>query len=506
MFHSHRLMSRVVYSNGPGQGTGVGGILSPSSKPPPASPAPAAEIHVVFQTAEGVILRGTPLHLNRHAVVWKLHHPGLAPRLSETLDQFKIIFQERTVYAGRAVISNLVDAGIDIVCDATLDEASWAGLDFTAPPAAGQLAQEFRKFLAEWQKLYQVAPEFKVIIADLQTFLTDLRLWLEQVELGMRAAPATHRQSLEQKVTGELAPAILPLLTNFFEKFENQLRRLAPEQLPGHQAFARRQLHPLLLCSPFLYRCFAKPLGYAGDYEMVNMMMREPLEGASLYAKIINLWFVRQPPAEAHRNRIQRLVKHIEEKAAQGARRGRPARILSVGCGPVHEVQQFLKDSHLADHAHFTLLDFNQETLDYCQNIVLEAQRKYGRHTRFAFVKKSVQQIVKESTRSGDAATQYDLIYCAGLFDYLSDAVCQRLTDIFYGWLAPGGRLVTTNVDVFNPRRLTMEHIMEWHLFYRRGTDLMALKPAAAATDWCTVKSDPTGVNIYFEAQKPDRE
>jgi len=505
MFHSHRQMSRVVYSNGPGQSTGVGGISSPPFKPLPALPVPAAEIQVVFQTAEGLILRGTPLHLNRHAVVWKLHHPSLAPRLSETLNQFKIIFQERTVYAGRAVISNLVDAGIDIVCDATLDEASWAGLDFTAPPAAGQLTQEFKKFLGEWQKLYQVAPEFKVVLADLQIFLTDLRLWLEQVELGMRAAPATHRQSLEQKVTGELGPAILPLLTNFFEKFENQLRGLGPEQLPGHQAFARRQLHPLLLCSPFLYRCFAKPLGYAGDYEMVNMMMRAPLEGASLYAKIINLWFVRQPPAEAHRNRIQRLVKHIEEKAAQGARRGRPARILSVGCGPVHEVQEFLKESHLADHAHFTLLDFNQETLDYCQNTVTEAQTKFGRHTQFAFVKKSVQQIVKESARS-DAATQYDLIYCAGLFDYLSDTVCQRLTDIFYGWLAPGGRLVTTNVDVCNPRRLTMDHIMEWHLFYRRSADLMALKPATAAADWCAVKSDPTGVNIYFEAQKPDRE
>jgi hypothetical protein len=32
------------------------------------------------------------------------------------------------------------------------------------------------------------------------------------------------------------------------------------------------------------------------------------------------------------------------------------------------------------------------------------------------------------------------------------------------------------------------------------------LKPAAAPADFCAVKADPTGVNIYFEAQKPQRE
>jgi len=473
-----------------------------------ASSSGASEIQIVFQTTDGVTLRGTPIHFNRHTAVWELYNPSSAPRLSETLPGFKIIFQERTVYAGRAVISNLVDAGAKIICDATLDEANWAGLDFTAPLPDGQLANEFKNFLGEWQKFYKVSAEFKIVVADLQTFLTDLRLWLEQVDLGLRAAPASQRHSREQKIAGELAPAILPLLTNFFEKFESALRQVEPELLSAHQHFARRQLHPLLLCSPFLYRCFVKPLGFAGDYEMVNMMLREPLEGASLYAKIINLWFVRQPPAEAHRNRIARLVRQLQDTAARVARTAPPARILSVGCGPAHEVQQFLRASHLANRVHFTLIDFNEETLANCQSAVNEAKIKGGRNTQFQFVKKSVQQIVRESARQAEpeAGKPFDLVYCAGLFDYLSDAFCRQLTDIFYGWLTPGGRLVTTNVDDYNPRRLTMEHIMEWHLFYRSSADLLALKPAAAPEDGCTVKSDATGVNLYFEAQKPDRE
>lgn len=495
-------MTPVVHSNG----HATSGLSSPPAKSRPLpSASAAAEIQIVFQNADGATLRGTPLHFNRHTAVWELYQTDSAPRLSETLANFKIIFQERTVYAGRAVISNLLDAGGKIICDATLDEANWNNLDFSSPPKDGLVANEFKKFLGEWQKLYKVSPEFKVIIADMQTFLTDLRLWLEQVELGLRAAPANKRRDLEQKISDELAPSILPLLTNFFEKFENVLREVEPELLSAHQNFARRQLHPLLLCSPFLHRCFMKPLGYAGDYEMVNMMLRDPLEGASLYAKIINLWFVKQPPAEAHRNRIARLVRQLQDTTARAAHAGRKAKILNIGCGPAHEVQQFLRESHLADRAHFTLIDFNEETLAHCQSVVNEAKSKGGRNTQFNFVKKSVQQIVRESGRrnAADVNEQFDLVYCAGLFDYLSDTFCQQLTDIFYGWLAPGGKLVTTNVDDYNPRRLTMDHIMEWHLFYRRSADLLALKPDAAPEDLCVVKADATGVNLYFEAQKP---
>ena len=79
--------------------------------------------------------------------------------------------------------------------------------------------------------------------------------------------------------------------------------------MPAHQAFGRRQLHPLILASPFVYRTLQKPLGHAGDYEMVNMIMRDPYEGASLFAKAFNVCALSRPPIVAHRNRLQYLGK-----------------------------------------------------------------------------------------------------------------------------------------------------------------------------------------------------
>ena len=505
-------MNLTFNGNGHGNGNGANGLLEqpPKKAAKPLAVAPSSavkESQVTFQTVEGMELRGTPVRVTRHATVFELYNPSVTPRLSEALGEFQIILQGRAIYSGRAVVRSVVDAGTKIVCEATLNESSWADLNLVlAVERKGGLAQEFKTFLQEWQKLYKVSPEFKVVIADMQTFLTDLRLWLEQVELGIRSAPAGNRPGLEQETAGELGRLILPALTNLFEKFESTLQGVDPDLQPAHQTFGRRQLHPMLLCSPFLYRCFSKPLGYAGDYEMVNMMMRDPLEGGSLYAKIINLWFLMQPPAEAHRNRIRRLTQQIEARTARAAGLGRTARILNVGCGPAHEVRQFLQESHLADQAQFTLMDFNEETLTHCQTVLEEVKKQCYRTTPIRYVKKSVQQILKGSAKSVERATDghYDLIYCAGLFDYLSDSVCRKLTNIYYEWLVSGGLLVTTNVDVYNPRRITMDYIMEWHLFYRKGADLLALKPDAAPADLCAVRSDSTGANIYFEAQKPD--
>jgi len=169
--------------------------------------------------------------------------------------------------------------------------------------------------------------------------------------MGIRSAPAGNRPGLEQETASELGRLALPALTNLFEKFESTLERIDPDLQPMHQTFwpAPASSHAALLALSL--SLLLQAAGYAGDYEMVNMMMRDPLEGGSLYAKIVNLWFLMQPPAEAHRNRIRRLVEQIEDRTARAAASGRPARILNVGCGTAHEVQQFLQESHLADRA-----------------------------------------------------------------------------------------------------------------------------------------------------------
>jgi extracellular factor (EF) 3-hydroxypalmitic acid methyl ester biosynthesis protein len=89
-------------------------------------------------------------------------------------------------------------------------------------------------------------------------------------------------------------------------------------------------------------------------------------------------------------------------------------------------------------------------------------------------------------------------VYCAGLFDYLSDRTCKRLMQHFYNLATPGGLVVSTNVHKNNPVRYFMEHIMEWHLIYRDEAKMQALAPDGK------VRLDVTGINVFLEVRKPE--
>ena len=157
----------------------------------------------------------------------------------------------------------------------------------------------------------------------------------------------------------------------------------------------------------------------------------------------------------------------------------------------------------------FTLVDFNTETLEHVRAALTSIKSAHGRSTPLQFVQRSVQSIIKDFARGAGPSTEalYDFVYCAGLFDYLSDAVCKRLVSVMYEMLAPGGLLLATNVtDALNssrPFRYSMEYILDWHLVYRTGAQMLAMLPQPTLADSATARVEETGVNVFLEIRKP---
>jgi extracellular factor (EF) 3-hydroxypalmitic acid methyl ester biosynthesis protein len=508
--HAVRVMTQVVRGNG----NGSNGHLHKAKRVAPLAVAASSEgekeSFVTFQTAEGVKLRGSLSRVTRHNAVFELYNPEVTPRFSEALDSFAVVMQSRRVYSGRAVVSKVLDAGTHEAVEVTLDEAGWINLQFgLLVEQHGQLAREFGNFLHDWQKLYILSPEFKVVVADMQTFLHDLRLWLDQLELGIRGFQQPLRASLEKEAVETLAKPVIQSIDAFIERFESCVARLDAEAHPQHYAHLRRQLHPLLLCSPFASRAFSKPLGYAGDYQVVDMMIRPPFEGATMFAKIINVWLLGQSPAQAHRNRVDYLERKLLEETMRAKAAGRTTRILNLGCGPAEEVRRFFAKQKLSQHTSLTLVDFNEETLRYLQDELNNIKKHLVRPMSFRLIKRSVFQILKNGGRGLRQVPeeQFDYIYCAGLFDYLSDHVCKQLLNIFYDMLAPGGLLLATNAtDALNasrPFRYSMEYMLDWHLIYRNKARLAAVAPDLADPDKIAVIAENTGANLFLEVRKP---
>lgn len=463
--------------------------------------AKALDAMVVCENSRGAEIHGTLLRLARHEVSFEIYSASDIVQMSEVLSDFRILVREQPIYSGRAVITHLINAGPVVVCQANLQDA-WLDLDvLNLARQPGQLRDAFGDLIRGWQHVYKILPECKVIIADIQSFLFELRHWVEEVELGLSGAGEVEKAAAVRQAVAELVKPVTPCLNHLFEKFEMASAGIAEDLQPAHGMYVKRQLHPLLLCAPFMHRIYRKPLGYAGDYEMVNMILRDPNEGSSLYAKVLNTWFLSQVPAEAHRNRVKLLTQKLQDEIARRRAAPRPTRIFNLGCGPAREVQDLIQSSELSSNADFTLLDFNDETLAFSRRTLEETRRRYNRNTRVQLVKKSVAQVIKAGTRA--ATPEYDLVYCAGLFDYLPDRVCQQLMNMFYSMLQPGGLLLATNVDNSNPIRNIMGYVFEWRLIERSAAQLRALTPEGARPDDCRIVSDSTGCNVFIEVRKP---
>ncbi len=451
-----------------------------------------------FRNSQGNEARGNLIHLSRKEVVFEVYNPYSIVQLSEVLRDVHILRGERTIYDGKATVTNLMATGIASIVSATLTDP-WSELADLVP---GQgLREEVERVVREYETDGIIRPSYQAAVSGFRSFLGKISRLLEQVDIAARVDSSEMPLDAEWELFNEIKEPIFPKIEELLGVFESEAKQISPEEVPRHKAFAHCEIHPLVLCSPYVYRTYTKPLGYAGDYEMVNMMLRDTLEGPNTYAKLVNLLFQEQAPAKAHRSRIQILLDLIRSEAARSVERKRPLRILNIGCGPAAEVQRFIRLDDLSEQCEFHLLDFNEETICYARRKIREAKRASGRKPRFEFIHKSIHELLKEVARHGKTASipSYDMIYCAGLFDYLSDRVCKRLLQVFYDWTFPGGLLAVTNVHPSNPIRYFMEHLLEWHLIYRNQSDMASLAHGLAIP---RIYLDMTGVNVFMEIRK----
>lgn len=457
---------------------------------------------VLFNNSQGKSASGTLLHITRTHIVFEVYNPYSVVQMSEVLQQFRVMRGDRLIYKGHASVTGLVHTGLMVIVSSTLLD-TWMDLD--GLKLGEDLDFEAERFIQDWESSRKIRQSYQILVSSMSNFMAELSTWLEEAEVGVLGTG--NNAESENKNEAFLENVITPIadkLAYFFGRFETEARKIPPEETMTHKAFARRELHPFMLCDPFSHRTYSKPLGFAGDYEMVNMMLRESENnGSSIYSRIINTLSTSVAAAEAHRNRVRMLETIIIKEAERVIEEEQ--RIFSafnLGCGPAVELQRLIRNFENTDACSFTLCDFNQTTLDYARIKLNEAMRQSGREPLLAFVKKSVDQLLREDQIGAESNLQSaDLVYCAGLYDYFPDHICRRLTSLLYDNIKPGGLLILTNVHPSNPNRHGMEHLLEWYLVYRDENTILDLVPDGAKARAKAV-NDPTGMNVFLKIRK----
>jgi extracellular factor (EF) 3-hydroxypalmitic acid methyl ester biosynthesis protein len=470
--------------------------FSPSRTPDTVHPIRPIDPVISFRNSQGEAVRGTLTNVQRRSLVLEIYNPYSIVQVSEVLNDLNIRSGERSIYKGKAVVTSLLNTGLMAVVSVVLID-EWSDLNVVRGDLT-RISDEAQRFVDDWESRFRISSRYQVIVSEMRSFLAETSRWADQADMSA-ALPRDADGRIRDDVFHELALPLMKKGREFLIRIEAEAASVPAEDSVAHRNFAQSALHPLLLRAPFVYRTFAKPMGYAGDYEMVNQILGDPRQGPNTYFQIVNTLFLNCVVAEAHRQRIDILVDYLNRAAERAQREERQVNILNVGCGPAVEIQRFIETHPDPGRLSFTLVDFSEETLQYTRGCIESAARAHGKTVNVKFVHESVHDLLKRAVRPDALSGQdkFDFVYCAGLFDYLSDKVCARLLQYFVLRSSDGGQVLVTNVHANNPERNGMEHLLEWHLIYRDEQQLESVLPLERSAT--RLYTDATGVNVFAE-------
>lgn len=232
------------------------------------------------------------------------------------------------------------------------------------------------------------------------------------------------------------------------------------------------QNHPVsvhFLEDPFTRWSFEKPRGYSGDAQLLDFIyghdsVAELVNGATPLGAALYDYTKDASSSVAVRERRDLLTRFVDKAAA---RHGDEAEILTIASGHLREADASvaLKQGKIK---RWVALD--QDPLS-----VGSVARDFNGSCIEA-IDGSVRDIVLRTQELGT----FDLIYAAGLYDYLNDRVAIKLTRRCMEMLKPGGMFLFANFSEDIVVDGYMETFMNWALLLRSKADMWRIVNASA--------------------------
>lgn len=245
-------------------------------------------------------------------------------------------------------------------------------------------------------------------------------------------------------------------------------------------------LHGLVRQDPFTQRAAAKPRGYAGDAVMMDYIYdaQAPAGTTALGQALLGCTSRSGMGLSVQYRRVllRSLIDDVVATHGQG-------RVLSVAAGHCRELRGSLVQSPAFD-GEFVALDQDAES---CAQVAQDqaAHRVRVRH-------QGVRDLL--ALPADSSLGHFDLVYSAGLYDYLPDGLARRLTQRLLALLRPQGRLLVANFLPGGCGRGYQELFMDWTLILRDEAQMRQLALDAGARQLRSFV-DPHRNVVYVELQ-----
>jgi extracellular factor (EF) 3-hydroxypalmitic acid methyl ester biosynthesis protein len=296
---------------------------------------------------------------------------------------------------------------------------------------------------------------------------------------------STHENILQ----GDVLNGVRTLMVALYEQ------RLSLSERAWKDLVSVCRQHPI--CSvlhedPLTQRSFTKPRGYAGDAVMLDMIYGSPHKndpselGRSIHHSLVE----HSNTARAVRHRRSLIADAVDQMSS-----GSEVRILSIASGHLRELEltKAIKDGVIKE---WVCLDQDADSLRECV-------RSYGNDVIRA-VPGSVRQVLSGKL----PLSEFDFVYAAGLFDYLTTPVAGALLSRMFEMLKPGGKFLVANFANTCTEIGYMEAFMDWWLIYRDEAQMKTLVEVLddSVTNNVQIFTDPWKTIVYAVGERRQTE
>lgn len=224
----------------------------------------------------------------------------------------------------------------------------------------------------------------------------------------------------------------------------------------------RAQLAPLYENARLWNHCLTKPCGYPGDYiALEHFYDQKPHDDTSGAWTFVDLWATKTTLARAFKARKDVLRAWIEEEAWGRER----FRLCALGSGSARELREMPLDRLSGVSA--TLVDGDRKALWFAR------QHLEGRARSLGLVDDDV-------AREGDVpgalgGARFDVIYTAGMFDYMNDDAAVEVSRKFSQLLTEDGYFLFSLTDARRFDAWFYDLFLDWRWVKRTVDDGPAL-------------------------------
>jgi extracellular factor (EF) 3-hydroxypalmitic acid methyl ester biosynthesis protein len=346
-----------------------------------------------------------------------------------------------------------------------------------------QITQQSLAFAGEGGKL--VPKEYRVFCADVLKVLGSYR---DLLSANMNLARQIEREFDLDGAYEACEPRLLEKFRSLWRTGNDLVKEVLNdrEALEATKSYTETVLTPEIRLGAIFDRSYAKPLGYPGDYAVMNQIYDWERRGNTVYEMLLHRLGLEV--GEFVKTRMEMVRQHIAATVREKAS-GQAARIMSLGCGPAREVELFLSGGLAKRKAEFTLIDQEQDALSYAVEKTYPHVLNSRGLARVQCLNVSFTDILRGGGSLETIAPQ-DMIYCVGLLDYLADRRAAGLVRRLYQMLGTGGLLIVGNMNETPVSGIwPLEFVLDWTLYYRTDAQMLAWSEGLGGTAWTETDS-----------------